>query len=318
MLDTIQTPNTKILLFYLYTPISNPESFMRRQRRLCEKLTLKGRIIIATEGLNGTLEGSPEHCKEYMGKLVVEPGFENIKFKISDGTGQAFPKLQIRVRDEIVATKLEDFNNIGPLARKTGKYLSAEELHDWIHSDKEFYIVDMRNDYEYVVGHFDKSVLFEGFGNFRELPNMLPQIEHLKNKTIVTVCTGGVRCEKASGVLLSNGFNDVYQLKDGIVTYMEKYPNQDFLGKLYVFDGRLTMGFNTEDSSHKSVGKCLECGKNSENILDYYRADGDGFAVPPRIHNIACQECIDSNRVIMDTDKSKLIKLPQYRHLQIN
>src|SRR6185369_5737909 len=112
----------------------------------------------------------------------------------------------------------------------TGKRLKPEELHDWINSDKEFYIVDMRNGYEHLAGYFKGSIL-PAMDNFRDLPAFLKQIEHLKNKTVLTVCTGGVRCEKASGYLLANGFSDVYQLDGGIVTYMESYPNEDFLGK---------------------------------------------------------------------------------------
>lgn len=306
----------KILLYYMYTPINEPEQLMHRQRRLCERLGLKGRILIAKEGLNGTVEGAAEACEEYMRETQKEPGFEIMKFKISEGDGNSFPKLQVRVRDEIVTTNLDNKFNVGPLSKKTGKYLSADELHEWIHSDKKFYIVDMRNDYEYAVGHFKDSILFKGFGNFRELPDMIPQIEHLKNETIVTVCTGGVRCEKASGVLLDYGFNDVYQLHDGIVTYMEKYPNEDFLGKLYVFDGRIAMGFNTDSPEHQVIGKCAICGVQSENLVDYYLPDSDGMAVEGRIHNIVCEKCIAENKVVLDTQFDKLTNLKNYKHLR--
>lgn len=309
-------PNFQILLYYLYVEIDKPEELMRRQRRLCERLDLKGRIIIAKEGLNGTIEGTSEACDEYIKLLKAESGFGDIKFKISEGTGKAFPKLQVRVKDEIVMTKIDEKFSIGPLSGKTGKYITAEELHNWIHSDKEFYIVDMRNDYEYAVGHFDGSILLQGFHNFRELPQMLPQLEHLKNKTIVTVCTGGVRCEKASGVLLSNGFNDVYQLEDGIVTYMEKYPNEDFLGKLYVFDGRVTIAFNEDNPKHKVIGICNICGAQSENLVDYYQLDENNHIVPGRIHNIVCHKCIAAKKVVTDRDFEKLKELDQYAHLR--
>ena len=307
-----------ILLYYLYVPIDNPEALVRRQKRLCERLGLKGRILIAKEGINGTVEGVPEACQEYMDTTAKEPGLEKMKFKISPGTGEAFPKLQVRVRDEIVSTHLDTKYDVGPLTGKTGKYLSAEELHSWIHSDKKFYIVDMRNDYEYAVGHFQDSVLLEGFANFRDLPKLLPQIAHLKDETIVTVCTGGVRCEKASGVLLDYGFNDVYQLEDGIVTYMERYPNEDFLGKLYVFDGRLTLAFNEADPAHQVIGKCAICNAKSENLVDYYLPDEGGMALEGRHHNIVCRECIGAGKVVLDTDFEKLTNLKNYRHLQEN
>src|SRR3990172_6899731 len=148
-----------------------------------------------------------------------------------------------------------------------GVHLKPEELHKWIKNKKEFYVVDMRNVYEHKVGHFENSIL-PPIENFRDLPKVVEQIKHLKNKTVLTVCTGGVRCEKASGFLITQGFNYVYQLDGGIVSYMEKYPNEDFNGKLYVFDKRVTMGFYTDDPKHKIIGKCDICGGKSENYVN--------------------------------------------------
>ena len=124
--------------------------------------------------------------------------------------------------------------------------------------------------------------------NFRDLPKVVEQIAHLKNKTVLTVCTGGVRCEKASGFLITQGFTDVYQLDGGIVSYMERFPNEDFQGKLYVFDGRVTMGFYTDDSKHETIGKCDNCGEKSEN---YVNCDNP---VCHR-HFINCENCLKKN-----------------------
>lgn len=274
----------KIILFYKYIEIENPQELKDSQKALCEKLELKGRMIIAKEGINATLEGTEENISEYMEELKKDPRFSNSHFKISDGTGLAFPKLSIKVRNEIVSLGLgeEDFNP----SQTTGKYLTAEELHNWFRSGREFYIVDMRNDYELVVGQFENSINLE-MENFRDLPKALPKIESLKYKTIVSVCTGGVRCEKASGFLVKNGFKDVYQLLDGIVTYMEKYPGEDFKGSLYVFDNRIVMGFNT-DPNREILGKCASCGKPSENYINCK----DDFC---HRHFICCKECLDQD-----------------------
>ncbi len=169
----------------------------------------------------------------------------------------------------------------------TGTHLRPQELHEWIKNKKEFFIVDMRNAYEHKVGHFENSIL-PPIENFRDLPKVVEQIFHLKNKTVLTVCTGGVRCEKASGFLITEGFTDVYQLDGGIVSYMEKYPNENFRGKLYVFDGRVTMGFYTDDAKHKIVGQCDTCGEQSEN---YINCDNP---VCHR-HFINCVNCIEKN-----------------------
>lgn len=257
-------PEFEILLFYKYVNLDNPGKTLEDQKAFCESLDLKGRIIISREGINGTVEGRAESTQKYITEMTKNPNFSDVHFKKSKGNGKAFPKLSIKLRDEIVSAHLG--NDINP-ARLTGKYITPEELYNLIHSNKEFYIVDMRNDYETKVGYFEGSLLAP-FENFKDLPKVLPILENLKGKIIVTVCTGGVRCEKASGFLVQNGFSDVYQLYGGIVSYMEKYPNEDFLGSLYVFDGRVTMGFNMKSKKHRVVGKCKFCGNPAEKYFD--------------------------------------------------
>lgn len=258
--------NQQILLYYKYTTIADPERFATEQRMLCEDLHLNGRLIIAKEGLNGTVEGTLEETEKYAAAMLADSRFADMNFKKSVGIGNAFPRLSIKVRAEIVSLHLGEAD-FSP-THITGKYVSPEELYGWIHDDKkELYIVDMRNDYEHKIGFFKNSIL-PPLKNFRDLPALLPTLEHLKNKTVVTVCTGGVRCEKASGFLVNNGFNDVYQLHNGIVSYMEKYPEEDFAGKLYVFDNRIAMGFNSPTVAHEIVGRCAHCSAPSENYVN--------------------------------------------------
>ncbi len=277
----MNTKEFEVILYYKYAAIPNPEAFMKAQRRFCEALGLKGRILIAKEGINGTLEGEKANVEKYCDEIRKMAGFEDVHFKRSLGTGKAFPKLIVKVRDEIVTSgfgTLEDTEN-----RITGQYLKPEELKAWIKSGKEFYIVDMRNDYEQKSGYFAGSIL-SGINNFKDLPEFLPKIEHLKEKQVLTVCTGGVRCEKASGLLLQNGFQNVYQLEGGMHSYMEKYPNEDFKGKLYVFDNRILVGFNTEDPKHEVIGTCDTCGEKSEN---YVNCAYNGC----HRHYIVCERC---------------------------
>ncbi len=275
----------KILLFYKYIHIEDPDAVAGGQRSLGERLDLKGRCIVAAEGINATFEGTTENIQEYIKELQKDERFLNIHFKLSEGTGNAFPKLSVKVRKEIVSLHLGTCD-IDP-NQVTGIHLKPEELHEWIKNKKEFYIVDMRNAYEHKVGHFEGSIL-PPIENFRDLPKVVEQIAHLKNKTVLTVCTGGVRCEKASGFLITQGFTDVYQLDGGIVSYMEKYPNEDFQGKLYVFDSRVTMGFYTDDANHKIVGKCDNCSDPTEN---YVNCDNP---VCHR-HFMNCEKCLKRN-----------------------
>lgn len=271
----------EIILFYKYVHIDNPGKFMLEQKQLQESLSLKGRTIIASEGINSTIEGTKENIAKYLEVFLADPRFANTHIKRGPGDGSSFPRTSVKVRSELVASG--EFCDIDP-NKVTGIHLKPEELHQWIADSKEFYIVDMRNAYEHLVGYFKGSIL-PAMNNFRDLPKFVDSIKHLKDKTVLTVCTGGVRCEKASGYLIEQGFKDVYQLDGGIVSYMEKYPNEDFIGKLYVFDKRIAIGFYTDDPKHQIVGKCLFCEKPSENYTNCLVNDCNRKF-------IACQDCI--------------------------
>lgn len=277
-----------VILFYKYVRISDPEKVRLEQLSLCTKLGLKGRIIVAKEGINATLEGSTQNIEKYCENLLASELFKNTHIKRSEGNGNSFPKLMVKVRPEIVTAKLPE--DVDP-TQVTGKRLSPEALHAWIESGEEFEIIDMRNEYEFKSGHFQSEngqkfgSHFSGMKNFRDLKDVPANKSHLKDKKVVTVCTGGVRCEKASGHLIKSGWNDVYQLDGGIVTYMEKYPNHGFKGTLYVFDNRITMDFN-DPATHKVIGRCENCQKPSENYINCANQDC-------HIHFICCKNCLE-------------------------
>lgn len=283
----------QILLYYKYVELESPESVMTAQKELCEKLGLKGRVIIAPEGINGTLEGTVENTRKYMAQMDASDLFTGINWKVSEGNGHAFPKLSVKVRPEIVTTGIAS-KDFGPRIGVTGTYLSSDELYNWYKSGKEFYIIDMRNDFEYALGRFEKSLFPQGLYRFRDVTQVLEKLQYLKNKTVVTVCTGGVRCETASGLLMKYGFTDVYQLQHGIVTFMEKYPNTYFQGKLYVFDSREAIGFNTDSADHKVIGTCVICQKKSENLVNYQDNGRKAFG-------IICEDCCKVGTVELQT-----------------
>lgn len=285
-MESSVSANYQILLFYKYVHIANPEQVRDWLFDLCTERGLKGRLIIAKEGLNITLEGLTQATEDFIAALERDERFLNIHFKRSVGTGKAFRKLSVKARPEIVSAHL-GVCDIDP-NQMTGKRLSPEMLHEWFTQKgdkkvdggetntqtitepggaKEFYIIDMRNIYEHDLGHFEDAIC-PPMENFRDLAAITKNLAHLKNKTVLTVCTGGVRCEKASGYLMSQGFTDVWQLDGGIVSYMEKYPNEHFLGKLYVFDNRIGMGFYTDDEKHVVIGKCANCKKSAERFVN--------------------------------------------------
>lgn len=268
-----------IILYYLYTPITNPKELMERERAVCSVLGLKGRILIAEEGINGTLEGTRENIEKYKAHILSDKRFRHMNIKESVGTGAAFPKLAVKVKDEIVSTKLP--KHVNP-RKATGKHLNPAELKRWYQENEDFVVFDMRNDYEIASGYFDKTVNVDStMKASRDLPEIMKQYDTLKDKKVLTVCTGGVRCEKMSAYLLDLGFKDVYQLHNGMHAYMEKYPGEDFKGTLYTFDNRMTMDFGGE---REVVGKCYVC----QNTTERY-----GHCAYPlcHAHLLICDEC---------------------------
>ncbi len=306
----------QILLFYKYVPIEDTEAVLKQQRELCEKLNLKCRTIIAKEGINGTLEGLVENTEKYIEEVSKDPRFNDIHWKKSEGTktGDAFPRINIKVRDEIVSLHEDKSSDVGPLntledgSAATAPYITAEELHELLNSNEEFYIIDMRNDYEHKIGFFENSIL-PPMKNFRELPDLVEYLEDFKHKQVITVCTGGIRCEKASGYLLKMGFTNVRQLFGGIVTYMEKYPNEHFKGKLYVFDGRTKMGFKVDDEKHEVVGHCDKCGEVSDNYIDCAYIYCKGHR-----HILCCEKCKHPSGVAFCSDECE----KKYFELSVN
>lgn len=283
-----------IILYYLYTHIENPESLMDRERAVCSVLGLKGRILIAEEGINGTLEGTRENIEKYKAHILADKRFRHMNIKESAGTGSAFPKLAVKVKDEIVSTKLP--KNINP-RKATGKHLNPTELKKWYETDEDFVVFDMRNDYEIASGHFDKTINVDSaMKASRDLPEIMKQYDNLKDKKVLTVCTGGVRCEKMSAYLLDIGFKDVYQLHNGMHTYMEKYPGQDFKGTLYTFDNRMTMDFGGE---RELVGKCYVCKGTTERY---------GHCAYPlcHAHLLICEDCSKEKQFCNEDCKAKV------------
>lgn len=271
----------KVLLFYKYVNIEDPKALMDRERSVLSVLNMKGRLLIAEEGINGIVEGTTEACDKYIAHLREDGRFKKMNVKESEGTGSAFPKLMVKVKDEIVSTKFA--KEINP-NKETGKRLQPHELKRWYEDGKDFVVVDMRNDYELKSGYFDKTVN-PGLKSSRDLANkdVIDKLRVHNDKTIVTVCTGGVRCEKMSAYLLNQGFKDVYQLHNGMHAYMEAFPgDKNYKGTLYTFDNRRVMNFGGD---REIVGKCDDCSVACEDYYDYLKDDGHEEQV------ILCQVC---------------------------
>lgn len=259
----IQNMNTgyKTILFYKYCHISaeNVKIIKERELAVCSVLGLTGRIIVATEGINGTVEGKIEAIEAYKKHILSDVHFKKMKIKESMSNGESFPKIKVKIKDEIVSTKYP--KHIDPL-KKTGRHINAKEVKKMFDKGEEFYVIDMRNDYEIASGHFKNTVnVGWDMKASRDLPKLIDKLVDYKDKKVLTVCTGGVRCEKMSAYLLDQGFKDVSQLHHGIHTYMEKFPGENFKGTLYTFDNRMTMDFGGD---REVVGECYVCKEKTE------------------------------------------------------
>lgn len=273
----------QVLLFYKYVTITDPKGLVDAIRAKCQELSLLGRILVAEEGINGTLEGETQNTEMFAEWLLAMPIFSDMQIKRSEGDGKAFPKLKVKVREEIVGTRFP--KHVDPRVQ-TAPHLSPDELKQWYEQGEDFVVVDMRNSYEYISGRFKNSI-DPGLENSRDLPQAMEKIAPYKEKKVLTVCTGGVRCEKMSAYLLAEGFENVYQLDGGMHSYMEKYPGEDFEGTLYTFDGRKVMDFGGE---RVIVGRCVYCMEPTER---YVNCKNDTC----NMHYLSCENCMEADRV---------------------
>ncbi|TCV14092.1 UPF0176 protein [Sphingobacterium alimentarium] len=267
------------LLYYCYSPIENAEQFAADHLEFCKSLGLVGRIIVAEEGLNGTVSGTVEACKAYMDTIYADGRFNHTEFKIDEVEEPSFIKMHCRYKPEIVHSGLRDPKEIDP-TKKTGKHLEPKEFME-MKDQEDVVILDVRSNYEHTVGRFKNAVTLD-IENFREFPEKVKELEHLKGKKILTYCTGGIKCEKASALLLKEGFEEVYQLHGGIIKYGKEAGGKDFEGDCYVFDNRVTVPVNTVNPT--VISTCRNCGTQTKKMINCANAKCNE-------HFTQCDEC---------------------------
>ena len=232
----------RVLLFYKYTKVEDPVEFADKHLAFCKEIGLKGRILVGKEGINGTCSGTIEQTDTYMEELRKDPRFADTVFKMDYEDGHAFKKMHVRPREQIVNLSLEDDINPNEL---TGRYLEPTEFYAKMQEENTV-IIDARNDYEYDVGHF-RGAVRPDIRTFRELPQWIKENREIfEGKQVLAYCTGGIRCEKFTGWMLREGFDNVNHLHGGIVTYGKDPEVQGQLwdGQCYVFDERLVVPVN--------------------------------------------------------------------------
>lgn len=261
----------KIVLFYGFTPLASPESVRLWQLALGERWGLTGRVIVSRHGINATLGGTVENLKQYVRTTRQHPGLENIDVKWSEGSGADFPRLSVKVRPELVSFGVPDEIEVDETGVVGGGVaLTPDEVDALVAERDDVVFFDGRNSFEAEIGRFKDAVV----PDVRTTKDFLAQIDegrfdHLKDRAVVTYCTGGVRCEVLTALMRRRGFEEVYQVAGGIVRYAEaRGADGLWEGSLYVFDERRHVEFA---EGVESLGRCVLCGKTAaryENCAD--------------------------------------------------
>ena len=278
----------KVISFYKYVKIEDPEVLMKGHLNWCLENGLKGKVYLAKEGISGSIFGDDELTRKYKNYLKGYKIFEDIWFKETPTDSVAFSKMHVRVKEEIVnsglrSTKLEH----------TAPKLTPEQLLKFYEDKKDFVIVDARNWYESKIGKF-KNAITPQITHFREWPKVVESLSEYKDKTIVTYCTGGIRCEKASAYMREQGFKDVYQIDGGILNYILQFPDTYWEGGMFVFDDRRVFEPNT-NAELMFTANCHFCGKPTSYHINCHNIDCDKIIV-------CCHDCKVENEYCCSDD----------------
>lgn len=251
----------EVILYYKFVSIADPEDFKDEHKRFCKDLGVKGRVYVGTEGINGTIGGTPNQIAAYKRELTSRSGFEDIDFKSEHSEFNPFPRLQCKVREEIVSLHADESLDTS----EGGEYMEPHEWRQMMESDEDYVMIDVRNDYETEIGHFE-GALTPNLEHFYEFSNWIEQLDVPEDKTVLMYCTGGIRCEKFSALMKKHGYKDVHQLHGGILRYKHEENGKHFKGKCFVFDDRLVVPVNPNDL--EPIARCEITGKPADSYIN--------------------------------------------------
>ncbi len=290
----------KILLYYKFTPISDPEAVKLWQKTLCDGLNLRGRILVSRHGLNGTVGGDVDDLKKYIKATKQYPGFKDTVFKWSDGGREDFPRMSVKARRELVGFKNSDdefdVDENGVIGG--GPHLKPEQVHELVEKyGDDVVFFDGRNEHEAKIGKFKNAVV----PNTNTSRDFIAELESdkyddIKDKKIISYCTGGIRCEVISAMMKKRGFKEVYQIDGGIVKYGEKYGDDGLWeGSLRVFDNRMTMNFSDHT---ETIGECTHCAGKTSNFENCAHTECNDLV-------LICEACKENPELLFHTADCK-------------
>jgi len=293
-----ETEPRTTLSFYRYFSIDEPQQFRDHLYKALHELNVFGRIYVAHEGINAQISVPSANFEAFKSHLYSIEPLNGIRLNTAVDDGKSFWVLKVKVREKIVADGITDleFNMV-----KKGKYVNASQMNELL-KDPDTIVIDMRNHYEYEVGHFESAIEVPS-DTFREqLPMAVDMMKDKKDKNIIMYCTGGIRCEKASAFMLHNGFNNVFHLEGGIINYArdikENGLESKFIGKNFVFDERLG-----ERITDDVIAKCHQCGKPADTHIN---CANNGC----HLLFIQCDDCRDKYEACCSKECQDIIHLP--------
>ena len=290
--------NYLVLAYYFFTRLEHPEEEVAKHKEFFNNKDIKGRIYISSQGINGQMSASEEDGKLYMEWLSSQPAFQGVEFKVHTHHEHAFPRATVKLKSQLVAIDV-------PVDLKlTGEYLSSKKWREmWESRDENTILIDVRNDYEWKVGHFEGSEL-PTLEQFREFPTYAKELKEkydLKNTKVMMCCTGGIRCELYSALLKQEGFEHVYQLHGGIIKYGLEEGTKAWKGRLFVFDDRLTIPISEIEDS-EIISECLHCKEKSDLYYNCANMDCNELFISclvcaEKLQGCCCTECEGAPRV---------------------
>lgn len=287
-----------VLAYYFFTSIEDPHAEVARHQAFLQDQDIKCRVYISHEGINGQMSASPESAEKYMEWLKSDPRFKEVVFKIHHYPEHVFPRSTVKYRKQIVA--IDEPVDIG----LTGEHVPPEKWREMMeHRDANTLLLDVRNDYEWEIGHFEGAELpkLETFRQFPEYARNLKEQCDPKETKVMMYCTGGIRCELYSAMLKKVGFEQVFQLDGGVINYGLKEGQDHWRGKLFVFDDRLSVPI-AEDGKEEIISKCVHCSIPCDVYYNCANMDCNALFLScpqcaEKLEGCCCEQCHQSPRV---------------------
>lgn len=290
-----------VLAYYSFVSIEEPLKQIEAHKQFLQDKDAKARIYVSEQGINGQMSIAQDEAHAYIDWLHAIPEFQDMPIKVQHHHEHAFPRLTIKYRKQLVAidTEVDITDN--------AEHVSPEQWCSMLEEQNKYLVIDVRNDYETEVGHFEQAIC-PPLKNFRDFPQYIETLkkEHDPQKTkVMMCCTGGIRCEVYSALMKKQGFTNVYQLEGGIINYGQRMGNKHWKGKLFVFDDRLTVPI-AEDAPEETISQCHLCQQSSDHIYNCANMDCNHLF-------IACDACLEK---FQGCCSSSCIQAPRTRPLE--